>query len=94
MKKTKGFSLAEVLIALAIVSIIATLGFTIAKKGIEDAYNLYIYTAYSSMQKVIIDANKRGDGAENNYDNFVKRIISTFSSEKDEEMLEKDWWNE
>ncbi len=81
----KGFSLAEVLIALTIVSIIATLGFTIAKKGIEDAYNLYIYTAYSSMQKVIIDANKRGDGAENNYDKFVERIISTFSSEKDED---------
>lgn len=40
MKRFKsGFSLAEVLLALAIVAIIATLGFTMSRKGIEHAYN-------------------------------------------------------
>lgn len=51
MKKLtqKGFSLAEILIALAIISVISTLGFSIAKKGIEDAYQGYFYTGYNGL---------------------------------------------
>lgn len=51
-----GFSLAEILIALAIVSIIATMAFTISKKGTERAYNMYIYTGYVGISDAITDA--------------------------------------
>lgn len=61
MKNFKnGFSLAELLIALAIISIIAIMGYSITKKNTEKAYNLYIYTGYSAIQSAIADANSRG----------------------------------
>ena len=52
----KGFSLAEVLIAVTIASIIATMGFTIARKGIERAYNQYIYAGYYAISVALSDA--------------------------------------
>ncbi len=52
----KGFSLAEVLIAVTIAAIIATMGFTIARKGIERAYNIYIYTGYYALTTALSDA--------------------------------------
>lgn len=62
MKNIKrGFSLAEVLIAVTIAAIIATMGFTIAKKGIERAYNRYIYTGYYAIASVL-DHTKYGRG--------------------------------
>ena len=61
MKKfKKGFSLAELLIALAIISIIAIMGLNITKKSAENAYNLYIYSGYSAIQSAIADASCRG----------------------------------
>ncbi len=61
MKRFKsGFSLAEVLLALAIVAIIATLGFTMSRKGIEHAYNQYIYTGYNSMSIAIAEVISNG----------------------------------
>jgi prepilin-type N-terminal cleavage/methylation domain-containing protein len=61
MKRFKtGFSLAEVLLTLAIVSIIATIGFTMSRKGIEKAYNGYIYNGYNSLTIAIAEANARG----------------------------------
>ena len=41
MKIKSGFSLAEMLIALAIIAVISTMAFTISKKGTERAYNMY-----------------------------------------------------
>lgn len=52
----RGFSLAEILIALAIVAVIATMAFTISKKGTESAYNQYIYTGYIGISDAITDA--------------------------------------
>lgn len=61
MKRFKtGFSLAEVLLTLAIVSIIATIGFTMSRKGIEKAYNGYIYNGYNSLTIAIAEAKARG----------------------------------
>lgn len=56
MKKyfKSGFSLAELLITLGIISIIATMGFTISKKGVESAYKLYIYSGYKGIQDAFI----------------------------------------
>lgn len=60
MKKLKkGFSLAEVLIVLAIVSVIATMGFSIAKRGIERAYEGFIYTGYDSLNDAIAYVNAK-----------------------------------
>ena len=58
MKKItkKGFSLAEVLISIGIVSVIATLGFSITKKNIDNAYNMYVYTGASALTDAILDA--------------------------------------
>lgn len=57
MKNKKyGFSLAELLIALAIAAIIATIGFTIARKGMERAYDRYIFTGYDAIVEAIEDA--------------------------------------
>lgn len=61
MKKNKfGFSLAEVLIALGIISVIATFGFNVAQKGMEKAYNQYIYTGYTGITDAFADATANG----------------------------------
>lgn len=79
--KKKGFSLAEVLIALGIVSVIATMGFTIAKRGIERAYDLYIYSGYKGITDAIADANTVGYDIEKgnvnncNFTQHVYRIL-------------------
>lgn len=52
----KGFSLAEVLIAVTIAAIIGTLGFTIAKKGIARAYDRYIYAGFYAIDLALKDA--------------------------------------
>jgi len=49
----KGFSLAEVLIAVAIISVIATMMVSIARQGVDDAYNLFYYTGYKGMLDAI-----------------------------------------
>ena len=61
MKRLKnGFSLSELLIAMGIVSIIAVMGFTIAKRGIEDAYDRYIFTGYSNFMDAMNFAISEG----------------------------------
>ena len=58
MKKLKkGFSLAELLIAMGIIAVIATMGFSISKKGVENAYNLYFYTGYKGLYDAITETN-------------------------------------
>lgn len=61
MKKLKmGFSIAEILIVLAIVSVIAVIGFNVAKRGIERAYDKYIYTGYKGLSDAITYLNSQG----------------------------------
>ena len=56
MKNSKhGLTLAEVLISLAIMAVVAAMGITIANKGIERAYNLYFYTGYDGLYKALED---------------------------------------
>ena len=66
MKKffKKGFSLAEILIALGIISIISTMGITIARKGIDRAYNLYVYSSYKGIQEAINIANAEANDSD------------------------------
>ena len=60
MKIKSGFSLAEMLIALAIIAVISTMAFTISKKGTERAYNMYYYTGYTGITEAIAEAQNAG----------------------------------
>lgn len=82
----KGFSLAEVLIAVGIVSIIATMGFSIANKGIDRAYDLYVYSGYKGITDAINSATTNGlklTGSTNiDTQNFTKHIVDLFEAEE------------
>ncbi len=81
MKKFKtGFSLAEVLIALAIVSVIATMGFSIAKRGIERSYDMYIYTGYKSLVDAIAYVNTKGINANENQSEFFSELTKVLDA--------------
>lgn len=88
MKQFKsGFSLAEVLISLGIVSIIATLGFTLARRGVENAFNQYIYTGYKGISLAIADATNRGfhQAIEIDPENrFIRSLLNTLSIDLDD----------
>ncbi len=86
MKKFKsGFSLAELLIAMAIVAIIITMALTISRKGISRAYNMYYYTGYIGISDAISDALNENItiSASSDLSNsvFVKHIAKVLSAE-------------
>lgn len=74
-----GFSLAEVLISLGIVSVIASIGFTLAKRGIESAYNQYIYTGYKGISSAFAEAIAQGKTIGN--DDFQAVVIDLIGME-------------
>ena len=49
----KAFSLAELLLCIAIISIITAMGITIGKQSTEKAYNLYFYTGFTNLWDAI-----------------------------------------
>ena len=59
-QKKTGFSLAELLIGLVIAAIIATMGMSVAKRGIENSYDAYIYAGYKGIMDAISEANADG----------------------------------
>lgn len=89
MKHTKkGFSLAELLIAIAIISVLATIGFSMTKRTIDRAYDYYIYTGYKGISDAIADANVNNQALTTpsiNNTEFEKHIINLFDAKKDEE---------
>ena len=84
IEKKNGFSLAEVLVALGIISIIATAVFSITKRGIEKAYDYYVYTGYKAISDAFALARNDGtnliysSGTNNsaNFGNFIKEILN------------------
>ena len=81
MKKMKnGFSLAEILVALGIVSVIATLGFSISKKGIARAYDAYVYNGLNSISAIMTDASAQGieGGSTNLYKHIAKHLDTAY----------------
>lgn len=90
MKKfKKGFSLAELLIAIGIVSVIAVFGTTIAKKNIERAFDLYVYTGFKGLQDGIAYsyANNNGFGgnSEPNNEALVNILTAVFGGKADKD---------
>lgn len=88
MKQMKtGFSLAELLIGLVIAAIIATMGMSIAKRGIKNSYDAYIYTGYKGISDAISEAN--ADGYTLNYSNvgncdFTNDILKMFNVKEEQ----------
>ena len=78
--KKQGFTITEILLALGIVAIIATFGFKITRQGIENAYNLYYYNAYYSLDLAIKDtvANNISDG-----EDFIEKIAKILNCDED-----------
>ena len=82
MKKTKkGFSLAELLIAMGIVSVVATLGFSVAKRSIENAYDLYIHTGYKGITNAIGNAASRNIYIQADKSKFIADVADTLNAE-------------
>ena len=64
MKLSKlGFTMAELLLCIAIIGIVSAMGMTITKKSTEKAYNLYFYTGYVNLYNAIADAVESGKDA-------------------------------
>ena len=89
MKKKFGFSLAELLIALAIVSVIAVMATNISKKGIENAYNAFFYTGYKNLYDAIAEVTDEGEkpaGAMHRPPSkqFVEAIADLFDTEAED----------
>ena len=62
MKLSKlGFTMAELLLCIAIIGIVSAMGMTITKKSTEKAYNLYFYTGYVNLYNAIADAVESGE---------------------------------
>lgn len=57
MKLKNAFSLAEVLIAIAIISVILIMCFSITNQGLDRAYTRYIYTGYKGLSDAIKEAS-------------------------------------
>ena len=71
MKKFKiGFSLAEILVCVAIIAVVATLGFSITKQSVARSYDLYIYNGYVSIlnafNELLIQNNYNGENKDIN----------------------------
>lgn len=56
----RGFTLAELLICMAIIGTIAAMGMVITKRSTESAYNLYYYTGYINLYNAIAEARANG----------------------------------
>ena len=64
MKLSKlGFTMAELLLCIAIIGIVSAMGMTITKKSTEKAYNLFYYTGYVNAYNAIADAVAAGDAS-------------------------------
>ena len=84
-KFRQAFSLAELLIVIAIIAIVIAMSFTIAKKGIKNAYNLFFYTGYNGIYEAIGDAIDYGYAlSSTNISNcdFINHIVKILSAEK------------
>lgn len=75
----KGFSLSEILIALGIVSVVAVMGFSIAKRGIDRAYDMYIYTGYKTLVDSVAYLNTKEITADN--DVFFEELAKLLDTE-------------
>lgn len=77
MKLRNAFSLAEILVVVAILSVIAIFGFKIAGDGIDRAYNDYIYTGYEGLNVAIKAAEEAGiDPNEVPFNRYIAGIFN------------------
>ncbi len=90
MKKNlkNGFSLAEVLISVGIISVVATLGFTLTKKNIDRAYDKYVFTGASALSAAIEDAYRTNEGesiSAQYFANYFASLLNIKNAEQSED---------
>ena len=56
----KGFTLAELLLTMAIIGVVTAIGMLITKENITKTYNLFYYTGYVNLLDAIIEAKIEG----------------------------------
>lgn len=71
----KGFSLAELLLCIAIIGVVSAMGMTITKHSSDKAYNLYYYTGYINLYNAIADAKASGRSGATNIMNHVNEVM-------------------
>lgn len=80
MKLSKlGFTMAELLLCIAIIGIVSAMGMTITKKGTEKAYNLYYYTAYVNAYNAIADAVAAGETSMTQTNGVIPTLVKHFA---------------
>ena len=80
MKKFKiGFSLAEILVCVAIIAVVATLGFSITKQSVARSYDLYIYNGYVSILNAFNELLIQTEYSENKNTNPLTEDSNTAS---------------
>lgn len=81
MKFRNAFSLAEILVVVAILSVIAIFGFKIAGDGIDRAYNDYIYTGYEGLNVAIKAAEEiNSNGIKDSEPDFYRYLTQIFDA--------------
>ena len=85
MKFKNAFSLIEVLLVMGIMAVVTAMGFSIAKTGMERAYNLYWYTGYSTLADGTFDAEKKDVISSpfnlNSYAEHLRKLITNSTYE-------------
>lgn len=64
MKQLKtGFTLAEVLLAIAIIGVVTAMGMMITKESATKAYNLFYYTGYENLYNAILESKFQNESS-------------------------------
>ena len=88
MKFRNAFSLAEILVVVAILSVIAIFGFKIAGDGIDRAYNDYIYTGYEGLNVAIKAAEEiNSNGIKDNEADFYTYLTQIFDAVMEDDKI-------
>lgn len=84
----KGFTLAELLLVIAIIGIVSAMGAVITKKTTDKAYDMYYYTGYVNLANALTEAEMNGKTSSISFDNFsyendlVKYLAEIFTGDE------------
>ena len=77
MKQFKyGFTMAELLLSIAIIGVVSAMGMTIAKHSSEKAYNLFYYNGYINLYNAIADAKAESKDTKTDIMQHVNELLN------------------
>ncbi len=71
-----GFTMAELLLSIAIIGVVSAMGMTIAKHSSEKAYNLFYYNGYINLYNAIADARAESKESKTDIMQHVNAILN------------------